>query len=88
MSSRVDTTGAETSQRIRSTTVVAVLRDGQVAVAADGQVTVGETVMKQRAEKVRLIGKGRAIIGFAGGAADALTLMERLVGLVGFPVSM
>ncbi len=80
MNSRVDTNGAEASQRIRSTTVVAVLRNGQVALAADGQVTVGETVMKQGAEKVRLIGKGRAIIGFAGGVADALTLMERLEG--------
>ncbi len=66
--------------RIRSTTVVAVLRDGQVAVAADGQVTLGETVMKQRAEKVRRIAKGRALVGFAGGVADALTLMERLEG--------
>ncbi|MFP6654429.1 MAG: ATP-dependent protease subunit HslV [Myxococcota bacterium] len=65
-------------RRIRSTTVVAVLRDGQVAIAADGQVTLGETVMKQRAEKVRRLSKGRALIGFAGGVADALTLMERL----------
>jgi len=80
MSSRIDTNRPEASQRIRSTTVVAVLRDGQVAVAADGQVTVGETVMKQGAEKVRRIGKGSAIIGFAGGVADALTLMERLEG--------
>jgi ATP-dependent HslUV protease subunit HslV len=68
------------SDRIRSTTVVAVLRDGQVALAADGQVTLGETVMKQRAEKVRRIAKGRALVGFAGGVADALTLMERLEG--------
>ena len=67
-----------TTERMRSTTVVAVLRDGRIAVAADGQVTLGETVMKQRAEKVRRIGKGQALIGFAGGAADALTLMERL----------
>jgi len=67
-------------QRIRSTTVVAVVRNGQVAVAADGQVTLGETVMKQRAEKVRRIAKGRALVGFAGGVADALTLMERLEG--------
>ncbi|MEE8166598.1 MAG: ATP-dependent protease subunit HslV [Myxococcota bacterium] len=80
MNSRVDTNRAEASQRIRSTTVVAVLRDGQVAVAADGQVTVGETVMKQGAEKVRRIGKGSAILGFSGGVADALTLMERLEG--------
>ena len=65
---------------IRSTTVVAVLRDGQVALAADGQVTLGETVVKDRAEKVRRIGKGKALVGFAGGVADALTLMERLEG--------
>jgi ATP-dependent HslUV protease subunit HslV len=65
---------------MRSTTVVAVLQDGQLALAADGQVTLGDTVMKQRAEKVRRIAKGRALVGFAGGAADALTLMERLEG--------
>lgn len=66
--------------RIRSTTVVAVLRDGHLAMAADGQVTLGEAVMKQGAEKVRRIGKGRAVVGFAGGVADALTLLERLEG--------
>lgn len=66
--------------RVRSTTVIAVLRDGQVAVAADGQVTLGETVMKQRADKVRRVAKGRALVGFAGGVADALTLLERLEG--------
>ncbi len=64
----------------RSTTVVAVIRDGQIALAADGQVTLGETVMKVSAEKVRRVGKGRAIVGFAGGVADALTLLERLEG--------
>ena len=67
-------------QRIRATTVVAVAREGRLAMAADGQVTVGEMVMKRGAEKVRKIGKGRALAGFAGGAADALTLMERLEG--------
>jgi ATP-dependent HslUV protease subunit HslV len=66
--------------RIRSTTVVAVVRDGKIAIAADGQVTLGATVMKQRAEKVRKVGKGRALVGFAGGVADALTLLERLEG--------
>lgn len=65
-------------QRLRATTVVAVVRDGRIAVAADGQVTLGETVMKQKAEKVRKAGKGRAVVGFAGGVADALTLLERL----------
>jgi ATP-dependent HslUV protease subunit HslV len=66
--------------RVRSTTVVAVLRDGKIAVGADGQVTLGETVMKQSAEKVRRVAKGRAVVGFAGGVADALTLIERLEG--------
>ena len=66
--------------KIRSTTVVAVVRDGKIAIAADGQVTLGATVMKQRAEKVRKVGKGRALVGFAGGVADALTLLERLEG--------
>ncbi len=71
---------ASLSPRIRSTTVVAVVRGGKIAIAADGQVTLGDTVMKQRAEKVRRIGKGRALVGFAGGVADALTLLERLEG--------
>jgi len=68
------------NERARSTTVVAVIRDGQIALAADGQVTLGETVMKVSAEKVRRVAKGRAIVGFAGGVADALTLLERLEG--------
>lgn len=72
--------GSERAGRMRSTTVVAVVRDGTVAIGADGQVTLGDTVMKHRAEKVRRIGKGRALVGFAGGAADALTLIERLEG--------
>lgn len=68
------------TEKARSTTVVAVLRDGKIALAADGQVTLGETVMKQGADKVRKVGKGRALVGFAGGVADALTLLERLEG--------
>lgn len=78
MNAPFEMSGAAGRDRIRSTTVVAVLRNGEVAIAADGQVTLGETVMKQRAEKVRQIGNGRALVGFAGGVADALTLMERL----------
>jgi ATP-dependent HslUV protease subunit HslV len=58
--------------------VLAVLRGGRLALAADGQVTVGTTVMKQGANKLRLIAKGRAAVGFAGGAADGLALTERL----------
>lgn len=64
--------------KTRSTTVVAVLRNGRIAMAADGQVTVGEMVMKQKAEKVRKVAGGKAVVGFAGGVADALTLLERL----------
>jgi len=65
-------------EKIRSTTVLAVLRDGEIAMAADGQVTVGDTIMKGGAEKVRRLSKDRAVVGFAGSAADALTLLERL----------
>ena len=66
------------SVEIRSTTVIAAVREGRIAMAADGQVTVGETVMKQTADKVRKIAQGRAVVGFAGGVADALGLVERL----------
>lgn len=65
-------------QPVRSTTVVAALRDGVLAMGADGQVTVGESVMKHGAEKVRRVAKDKAVVGFAGGVADALTLMELL----------
>jgi ATP-dependent HslUV protease subunit HslV len=63
---------------IRSTTVLAVLRGGRIAMACDGQVTVGNAILKHGAEKARLAAKDRALIGFAGGAADALALTERL----------
>ena len=62
--------------RIRSTTVIAVRRGGKVAMAGDGQVTMGETVMKSNARKVRKIFDGRVIVGFAGATADAFTLFE------------
>ena len=68
--------------RIRATTVVAVIRDGEVAMASDGQVTVGEAVMKQGAAKVRRAAGGDALIGFAGGAADAMALTERLEAML------
>ncbi len=63
---------------IRSTTVLAIVRDGVIAMASDGQVTVGEAVMKQKAQKTRKAAKHNVLIGFAGGAADALALTERL----------
>ena len=63
--------------RIRSTTILAVLRDGKLAVAGDGQVTFERTVMKHGARKVRKIADGRALAGFAGSAADGITLLEK-----------
>ncbi len=62
---------------IRSTTIVAVRKDGKVAMAGDGQVTMGNTVMKGNARKVRTIYDGRILVGFAGATADAFTLFER-----------
>src|SRR5512145_1711495 len=62
--------------RIRSTTVIAVRRDGKVAMAGDGQVTMGETVMKSNARKVRRMFDGKVLAGFAGATADAFALFE------------
>jgi ATP-dependent HslUV protease, peptidase subunit HslV len=66
-----------TRERIRSTTVLAVRRDGHVVIGGDGQVTMGNTVVKASARKVRRLGDGRVIAGFAGSAADGLTLFEK-----------
>jgi len=60
------------------TTILSVRKGNQVVVAGDGQVTFGATVMKANARKVRRLGKGEVIAGFAGATADALTLFERL----------
>ncbi len=62
---------------IRSTTVLAVRKDGQVAIAGDGQVSMGETVIKQGAKKLRRLYNGKILAGFAGTTADAFTLFER-----------
>jgi len=59
------------------TTVLAVRRGGEVALVADGQVTLGNTVMKGSARKVRVLAGGRVLAGFAGSTADALTLFEK-----------
>ncbi len=63
-------------QQFRGTTIVSVRRDGKVAIAGDGQVSIGDTVMKSNARKVRPLADGRVIAGFAGGTADAFTLFE------------
>jgi ATP-dependent HslUV protease subunit HslV len=62
------------------TTILAVRRDGAVAMAGDGQVTLGNTVMKGNARKVRRLYDDKVIAGFAGGTADAFTLFERFEG--------
>jgi len=67
----------EDKERIRSTTVIAVRKDGHVAMAGDGQVTMGETVMKNNARKVRRLMDGKILCGFAGATADAFTLFDR-----------
>ena len=63
--------------RIHSTTILAVRRDGHVALGGDGQVTLGDTVMKANANKVRAIKGGKILAGFAGASADAFTLFEK-----------
>ena len=63
--------------RIRATTILAVRRNGKVAIGGDGQVTVGETVMKSHGQKVRLVRGGKIVAGFAGAVADAMTLLEK-----------
>lgn len=59
------------------TTILAVCKDGETAFAGDGQVTLGNTVMKGNASKLRTIGDGKIIVGFAGATADSFTLFER-----------
>lgn len=65
------------NSNIRSTTVLLVQRNGKVAMAGDGQVTLGETVIKGKARKVRRIAGGEILAGFAGATADAFTLLTR-----------
>jgi ATP-dependent HslUV protease, peptidase subunit HslV len=60
-----------------ATTILAVRRDGRVALGGDGQVTLGETVMKGSAQKVRKLKDGKILAGFAGSVADAFTLFEK-----------
>ena len=63
---------------IHATTILSVRKEGQVAVGGDGQVTLGNTVVKHDAAKIRRVGRdGKVLVGFAGGAADAFALLER-----------
>jgi len=63
--------------RIRSTTILSVRRDGHVAMGGDGQVTLGDSILKADAVKIRRLHKGQVLVGFAGSAADAFALLER-----------
>jgi ATP-dependent HslUV protease subunit HslV len=65
-------------QEIHATTILCVRRDGRVVIGGDGQVTLGQTVMKANARKVRRMHDGKIVAGFAGSAADGIALFERL----------
>ncbi len=78
-----DTSDSRSGVRWHGTTIIGVSRNGKTVIAGDGQVTMGNTVMKPNARKVRRLGeggadKGKVIAGFAGATADAFTLFERL----------
>ncbi len=66
-----------TYSSFRATTILSVRKGGVVAMGGDGQVTVGDTIMKANATKVRMLGDGKVLAGFAGAAADAFTLFEK-----------
>ncbi|MBI4692662.1 MAG: ATP-dependent protease subunit HslV [Gammaproteobacteria bacterium] len=67
-------------QQFHATTILSVRRPGQVAIGGDGQVSMGDTILKGNARKVRRLFQDRVIAGFAGGTADAFTLFERFEG--------
>ncbi|MEM7073194.1 MAG: ATP-dependent protease subunit HslV [Pseudomonadota bacterium] len=66
------------ASRIRATTILALRHQGQTVIAGDGQVSMGPTIVKTSASKLRRLGKGSVLAGFAGATADAFTLFERL----------
>lgn len=63
---------------MKSTTVLAVLHNGQIAIGADGQATLGNTVAKSNVRKIRKLQDGKVVTGFAGSTADAFTLLDRI----------
>jgi ATP-dependent HslUV protease, peptidase subunit HslV len=68
------------SRKIRATTILSVRKNGRAVMAGDGQVTLGDTIMKHKAKKVRYMYEDKVLVGFAGAAADAFNLFERLEG--------
>jgi ATP-dependent HslUV protease subunit HslV len=80
---------ASDNKKFRSTTILTVRHKGRVAIGGDGQVSLGSTVMKSDAVKIRPLADGRVIAGFAGGAADAFALLERFEAkLKDYPANM
>jgi len=69
-------------ESMHGTTIIAVRREGRLAMGGDGQVTLGNTIMKARARKIRRIADDRVLVGFAGATADSFTLFERFEGKV------
>jgi ATP-dependent HslUV protease subunit HslV len=75
--------------KLRATTILTVRKDGRVAIGGDGQVSIGQTVMKADAVKIRALADGKVLAGFAGGAADAFALLERFEAkLKDYPANM
>lgn len=73
----MNTQGITSLQHAHATTIVAVHKDGKAAMAGDGQVSVGQTIMKHSAKKVRFMADGRVLAGFSGSVADAFTLFDK-----------
>ena len=71
---------ADSWNKVRATTILSVRKDGRAVMACDGQVSLGETIMKRKAKKVRFMYKEQVLVGFAGAAADAFNLFEKLEG--------
>jgi ATP-dependent HslUV protease subunit HslV len=69
-------------EAMHGTTIIAVRRDGRLCMGGDGQVTLGNTIMKAKARKIRKVADGGVLVGFAGATADAFTLFERFEGKV------
>jgi ATP-dependent HslUV protease subunit HslV len=69
-------------ENMHGTTILAVRRDGKLAMGGDGQVTLGVTIVKAKARKIRKVADGSVLVGFAGATADAFTLFERFEGKV------
>jgi ATP-dependent HslUV protease, peptidase subunit HslV len=78
--SSVERNNMSQTKKIRATTILAVRKDGRCVMAGDGQVTLGETIMKHKAKKVRYMYDDSVIVGFAGAAADAFNLFDKLEG--------